>query len=423
MKFNVSTLTRGAPAAKPDIDENDPRVRLSRLGYRYLREKKIQAAIECFSEILALEPDNNYALVGMGDSMRKTRRDAEAIEYYKRCLENNGDNNFALFGLADTYHQSGEYALSIEYWQRYLNFDQDNCAVLTRVADAYRRLKRDDKAEENYRLVLGLDPENPYAYVGLGWVYFEREEFPEALRNWKHVLELRDRWARRGAGADGGAQKKYGKYTSDSDAALTGAGTDAGADADAGSERRGCGTGFIGRRAQRRDTSIYTAIGNCYYRMRQYHSALPYYQSVLRTHPDSFFALLGMANCYRGLGDYTGVVGYLEKILARDPGNSTAQSRLGDAYMKLGDNDKARECYKNVLERGFDAFAAFGYARLQEKEQEYDSALSIYEELLGDEDAGRRVQWHLETLAKDADALPESVARRVADILVQSSVA
>ena len=63
---------------KPEISE------LSQKGYLYLKENRIVDAKECFEKIIGIEPENNYALVGLGDAARKQGKHQDAIRYYEK---------------------------------------------------------------------------------------------------------------------------------------------------------------------------------------------------------------------------------------------------------------------------------------------------------------------------------------------------
>ena len=52
---------------------------LSKKGYSFLKENKINYAIDSFKEILNIEDNNNYALVGLGDCERKRGNFKEAV--------------------------------------------------------------------------------------------------------------------------------------------------------------------------------------------------------------------------------------------------------------------------------------------------------------------------------------------------------
>ena len=87
----------------PDSEESGIASKISELskkGYSLLKENRVDYAIEAFSKILNIEDNNNYALVGLGDSERKRNHFKEAIEHYSKCLSCHPGNNYALFGLA-----------------------------------------------------------------------------------------------------------------------------------------------------------------------------------------------------------------------------------------------------------------------------------------------------------------------------------
>ena len=74
---------------------------LSKRGYQLLKEDHIAEAEENFRRILEVEPQNNYALVGMGDAARKRKSYHEAIRYYEECLGYHVGNKYALVGLGE----------------------------------------------------------------------------------------------------------------------------------------------------------------------------------------------------------------------------------------------------------------------------------------------------------------------------------
>ncbi|MBQ5433497.1 MAG: tetratricopeptide repeat protein, partial [Treponema sp.] len=107
---------------------------LSKKGYAFLKENKINYAIDSFKEILNIEDNNNYALVGLGDCERKRGNYKDAVDFYSKCLSYHPGNNYALFGLADCYKALNQFLKAIDIWEQYLVHDDRNITVLTRVA-------------------------------------------------------------------------------------------------------------------------------------------------------------------------------------------------------------------------------------------------------------------------------------------------
>lgn len=333
--------------------------KLSQQGYALIKKGGYDEALKVFNQILETDPDNAYALVGIGDVLRKQEKHKEALPYYQKCIEQNPTNSFALFGIADIMRNNNQYEDAIIHWKKYLLYDRNNVAVITRIADSYRRINDIQESERHYKLALKVDPKNCYAFIGLGWLYFGARDFNNALDMWLKVLKCpRDEG----------------------------------------------------------DIRIYTAIGNCYYKMREYEKAIAYYQSGEQQDAKNFFALFGLANCYRGVGKYEKAIEYLKRILDFDENNQVVLSRLGDAYMKINDYQQAKAHYKKALSVSNDTFAALGLAKLNYIEGNHDRAITQMIELLQYKQVSTRAHRKLEEYANDP-ALAAATKDRVTAVL------
>jgi len=291
---------------------------LSKRGYQNLKENKIAEALACFQKILAVDEDNNYALVGMGDASRKRGGYREAAEYYRRCLAAHPGNNYALFGLADCYKALNQYQKAIEIWEQYLLHDDKNITVLTRVADAYRKVRDFKRSKEVYLRVLGMERNNPYAIIGLGHLHYDFKEYRDALYYWEQMLE---------------SQKDTV------------------------------------------DIRVLTSIGNCHRKLKTFESGVPYFERALHRDPYNFYALFGLADCYRGMNQQDKSLEYWNRILEQDPRNKVILTRAGDAYRHLGRYEDAVDYYERALNIEFDTWAVVGLAVVAKIQGRYDEAI------------------------------------------------
>ena len=211
---------------------------LSKQGYQLLKEGLTQRAIEVFRRIIELQPDNNYALVGLGDANRKQRNYKEAEEFYRECLNHNPDNNYALFGLADSYKAMKQFNRAIEVWEEYIKYDQQNITVLTRMADAYRKVRNFTESKRHYLRVLEIDESNSYAIIGMGHLNYDFKDYNEALKFWNKI------------------EIKVGDSI---------------------------------------DIRVLTSIGNCYRKLKFFDEGIPYFNKALNKQPKNFYALYGLA--------------------------------------------------------------------------------------------------------------------------------
>ena len=309
--FEHRSTSRETPG-KIDVSE------LSKTGYRYLRENKITKAIDCFAHILEIDENNNYALVGMGDAIRKRGSCREAVVFYQRCLDHYPGNNYALFGLADCYKAINQYHKAIEIWEQYLLHDDKNITVLTRVADAYRKVHDFRHSKSIYLRVLDMEENNPYAIIGLGHLHYDFKEYQEALFYWEKMLN-----------------------TNPEDI----------------------------------DIRVLTSIGNCHRKLKTFADGIPFFMKALEKEPSNFYAIFGLADCYRGLNQQENSLEYWNRILEQDPRNKVILTRAGDAYRNLGNYEKAQEYYENALNIEFDTYAIMGLALISKAQGKYDEAI------------------------------------------------
>ena len=114
-----------APEEKDSVDQDIAAI--SQRGYQLLREEQYADANDHFQQVLDREPDNSYALVGLGDSARKQHDYETAIQYYRTCLDHDQDNSYALFGLTD----QSVRVVRIEFEHTLVEHESESCPGLS----------------------------------------------------------------------------------------------------------------------------------------------------------------------------------------------------------------------------------------------------------------------------------------------------
>ncbi len=298
---------------------------LSKMGYRYIKERKYAEAEINFREILSYDEQNNYAMVGLGDALRRQRRDREAIEYYNRCLDLYPENNYALFGIAESYRALKYYQKAIEAWERYAVLDSKNITVMTRMADIYRKMKNLQRSKEIYEDVLEIDEENVYAIIGLAHVYYDLCLYNTSLIYWERIFNKSN---------------------------------------------------------ARVDIRLLTSIGNCYRKLRNFDKSLEFFQKAEHLEPRNFYVLYGMADSYRGLQDFSKSMEYWELIIQGGNHNQFLLTRAGDTASASGQLGRAREFYQRALSMGADLYATLGLAGLEHDSGNHTRAIELLEAIL-----------------------------------------
>ena len=324
-----------------DSNYNSQITDISKTGYHLLKENKVSDAIDCFTKILLMDENNNYALVGMGDASRKTGSIRDAVKYYKRCLTHHPGNNYALFGLADCYKALNQYQKAIEIWEQYLVYDDKNITVLTRIADAYRKVRDFDNSKKTYLRVLEMNESNPYAIIGLGHLHYDFKDYKEALYYWEQMLRPSE--------------------------------------------------DFDIRNYNNVDIRVLTSIGNCHRKLKTFGRGIPYFEAALHREKNNFYALFGLADCYRGMNQYEKSLEYWNRILEQDPKNKMILTRAGDAYRNIKDFDNSRRLYEIALNIEFDTYAVLGLALLAKTNGRFDEAIVSLRRLIQQDKKNHRL--------------------------------
>lgn len=309
-------------------------VDISKAGYQLLKENKIEEAIDKFAKILTIDENNNFALVGMGDAMRKKGLVQKAIDYYQKCLKHHSENNYALFGLADCLRSTNQLPQAITIWEKYLLQDKQNVTVLTRIADAYRKVRNFSKSNQTYQKVLLIDSNNPYAIIGLGHLYYDFKDYKEALVYWERMIK----------------------------------------------------DGF-----KNVDIRVLTSIGNCHRKLKSFSDGVKYFEAALELDADNFYALFGLADCHRALKNIEESLKYWEIILEQDPKNKMILTRTGDAYRNLNELDKAKEFYERALDIDFDTYATIGLALIAKQKGNYEESIDSFKSLIQQDQVNYRL--------------------------------
>lgn len=305
-----------------------------------------------FEQALVKDPEDCYALVGLGDLERESNATDAALAYYARCLATDPNNHFALFGAAEALRLAERYAQAAETWEQYLATHDTDVQVLTRAADCNRKAHNKRRAEELYRKALAEEQDNPYALIGLGHLQYETGDYRGALGSWRQVYER---------------------------------------------DRNGA------------DVRILTSLGNCYRKLHRYNEGLRFFEAALELEHDNFYALYGLADCYRGIRQPERSLDYWRRILDTDPNNRIILTRAGDAYRALGWAEQAADHYRRALEQGFDEYACLGLAILNREAGDLQGAEAQMSDLAAKAPGNARVHVELARTLEELGSIDGAV--------------
>ena len=118
----------------PDLDK------LYEKADKYLQRQKFEAAIETYQEILRYEPNDEEALITLGDLTIKLNRTAEALRYQAQ--------------LADNYIKKGDVSKAVATCKKVLKLSPQDVVTLIKLAGLLEKSQKFAEALEAYREAL-----------------------------------------------------------------------------------------------------------------------------------------------------------------------------------------------------------------------------------------------------------------------------
>jgi tetratricopeptide (TPR) repeat protein/GGDEF domain-containing protein len=119
----------------PDLDK------LYEKADKYLQRQKLDAAIETYQEILRYEPNDEEALINLGDLSIRLNRTADALRWQVQ--------------LADYYIKCGDSFKAIATYRRILKLSPQDVVTLMKLAGLLEKSQKNTEALEAYREGLG----------------------------------------------------------------------------------------------------------------------------------------------------------------------------------------------------------------------------------------------------------------------------
>jgi tetratricopeptide (TPR) repeat protein len=163
------------------------------LGYVLENTGAIEAAVECYSAVLEIEPGNTDALRSRANAMVDLHHDREAIEDLERLCELGLEGDGARIRLAVAHLRLGELDKAREHYGKSLelNLDPSDAAqVHHHLGVIESRSGSPDRAVEEYRTALALDPNLVAASLDLGVALGLLGRHQESAETYRGIVDV-----------------------------------------------------------------------------------------------------------------------------------------------------------------------------------------------------------------------------------------
>jgi tetratricopeptide (TPR) repeat protein len=157
-----------------------------------LKAKKsdFSGAADDFTAVLALDPQNAPASLGLGMAYVGLGNSSRAIAAFNRVLEIDSRSALAYYNLGLIYAASGDTAEALSYFNSAIDIDPNLLPAYIGRGGVYAAKGEFEPAIADYSRALTLDPSAAAAYTGRGSAYRARGDMAQAIADLSRATAL-----------------------------------------------------------------------------------------------------------------------------------------------------------------------------------------------------------------------------------------
>jgi tetratricopeptide (TPR) repeat protein len=172
----------------PDPAHLFAHVQLSRL---YLRQQRLDEAIQILRQALEIAPDDQRLLLVLGETQLRQGAPEEASDTFARALEQSEQPRLVAARIARLYYEEGWRRQAIGYYERALEYDEEDPFVLNNLAWTYAEEGIElDRALQLATRAVKRDPNSPVYLDTYAELYYLKKRPHRAVAIMRRALEV-----------------------------------------------------------------------------------------------------------------------------------------------------------------------------------------------------------------------------------------
>ncbi len=249
----------------------------------------------------------------------------EAMDIYTEILELDPDNIAANMHLATCYKSLDKYDEAIEYFRRAIALNPDEFQGHSDLGNVYKSMGRIDEAFAEFELALAIAPDDPDIINNIGWYYQQKQDYDKAMQEYKKALKIDNSIAP--AHANMGIIYRESQQLDKAIQELE-----------------------IAIKLDPKMAFAYSGLGACFALKGDLDKAIEYCEKSIELEPEAFEGYNNLAVCYEFKGEHSKALEVYKMGEKVAPWNKLVYLNIGNSYVNLDQLDKARAYYKKALD-------------------------------------------------------------------------
>jgi len=320
-----SFLMQKLDEAKQLGDINRQIVWLTELGRISSESKDYETALQHYTDALALDENNTYAITGRGATYGQMGNYPAALADFDRTIELNDKYAWAIACRGKTHRLMDNYSSALADFNQAIELNDKYGWAITQRGEAYRLMGNYPAALADFNRSIELGDKDSWAIAHRGETYRQMGNYPAALADFDRAIELNDKytWA---ITSRGETYQQMGNYP----AAL--------ADFDRAIELNDKYTWAI------------TSRGETYRQMGDYPAALADFNRAIQLDNKYVWAITSRGKTYRQMGNYQAALADFDRAIELDNKYAWAITNRGETYRLMGNYPASLADFDRAIE-------------------------------------------------------------------------
>ena len=332
---------------------------LIQIAFQQYQSGRLQEAESIYKEIIAVQPDNFYALHYLGILYIQTGQYDLAIAYIEKAVQIITTDSHAYYNLGIAFQGKGRLDDAIASYQKALQLNPESADAYVNLGITYKEKGQLDEAITSYRKAIEINPDIIAARYNLGYLLQKKGNIDEAIECYLHVLQQNPTlvaayynlgyiFQKKGRLDESIAyfNKVLEKNPNFADA-YTGLGT-----VFQEKGRLDEAIKYFEKALQLNSSSadIYFNLGTLLQLKNEIDKAIIYYEKAVQINPNLTEAYYNLGNIFKYTNKLDKAIFYYQEAIRIDPRYINAYNNIGNILKDQGKLNEAEEFYRIALQ-------------------------------------------------------------------------
>lgn len=157
---------------------------------QFLKERKLNEAIEVYQRIISFKPSEKKAHTGIAALYFQLKKYPEAIEHFQELARLSPAEASPYINMGAIYNRMGEYKQALNTLRKAVQKDKKSADAFYNMGIAHKGLNQLSMAVTAYKQAISFEPEMVDAHFNLGNVYLEMKNHSQAHLCFVRALEI-----------------------------------------------------------------------------------------------------------------------------------------------------------------------------------------------------------------------------------------